>query len=513
MITIATLLERQAARHADMVALVDEATGNRWTIADLERGSAAVARTVQAAGIGHGDRLGLLSPNHPSMVLTYLAVARLGAVLVPINSRLTGPEIELLAADAGLSGLVGHRDLAPVALGAAAAIGLGAERLWWIGEGELPATGQDLEPVLAAASADDEPLKVDRSPTPDALRYLMYTSGPTGRPKGAMHTHGTTISATTGNLESMDYRPGDTYFNVMPLFHVASLAMVNMCLHRRCTMVLGRAFDPAGTWRTIAEHRVDAMMAVPAMLAAMAATYDPSLDTSSLRVLSTGAAPVPLPLLERFQELGIAILQAYGITEAGGAVAVLDSADALDHLGSTGKPLLALEMRIVGPGGAEVPAGEPGEIVVRGPAVTTGYWNLPEVTAEAIVDGWFHTGDIGVVDEDGYLTIRDRVKDMLISGGENVYPAEVESVLSGHPAVADIAVIGQPSGRWGESACAVVVPGDGFDAEDLLAWSRERLAGFKVPRAVVTVEGLPRNASGKILKHELRDRFPGPAPE
>ena len=253
------------------------------------------------------------------------------------------------------------------------------------------------------------------------------------------------------------------------------------------------------------------MMAVPAMLAAMAATYDPSLDTSSLRVLSTGAAPVPLPLLERFGELGIAILQAYGIAEAGGAVAVLDSADALDHLGSTGKPLLALEMRIVGPGGAEVPAGEPGEIVVRGPAVTTGYWNLPEVTAEAIVDGWFHTGDIGVVDEDGYLTIRDRVKDMLISGGENVYPAEVESVLSGHPAVADIAVIGQPSSRWGESACAVVVPGEGFDAEDLLAWSRERLAGFKVPRASCPVEDLPRNASGKILKHELRDRFPGPA--
>ena len=200
-------------------------------------------------------------------------------------------------------------------------------------------------------------------------------------------------------------------------------------------------------------------------------------------------------------------------TEAGGAVTVLDAADALDHLGSAGKPLLSLEMRIVGPGGAEAPPGEPGEIVVRGPAVTTGYWNLPEVTAETIVDGWFRTGDVGVVDGDGFLTIRDRLKDMLISGGENVYPAELESVLSGHPAVADVAVIGQPSDRWGESACAVVVPGDGFDADELLTWSRERLAGFKVPRAVVTVEDLPRNASGKILKHELRDRFPGPAPE
>ncbi len=511
MLTIATLLERQAARHAGMVALVDEATGRRWTIADLERASAAAARTFQTAGIGHGDRLGLLSPNHPSMVLTYLAVARLGAVLVPINSRLTASEVELLAADAGLSGLVAHRDLAAPALGAAAVVGLGADRTWWIGEGDLPTTGGDLEDVLATAT--DEPLTVDRPPVPDDLLYLMYTSGTTGRPKGAMHTHRTTMAATTGNLESMDYRPGDTYFNVMPLFHVASLAMVNMCLHRRCTMVLGRAFDPVGTWRTIADHRVDAMMAVPAMLAAMAATFDPSLDTSSLRVLSTGAAPVPLPLLERYRELGIAIVQAYGITEAGGAVTVLDSADALDHLGSAGKPLLSLEMRIVGAGGVEAPAGEPGEIVVRGPAVTTGYWGLPDVTAEALVDGWFHTGDVGVVDAEGFLTIRDRLKDMLISGGENVYPAELESVLSGHPAVADVAVIGQPSDRWGESACAVVVPGDGFDPDELLTWTRERLAGFKVPRAVATVEDLPRNASGKILKHELRDRFPGPAPE
>ncbi|HLT15841.1 MAG TPA: long-chain fatty acid--CoA ligase [Acidimicrobiales bacterium] len=512
MLTIATLLERQAARHASTVALVDEATDRSWTIRDLEVASRAVAHALADLGVAHGDRVGLLSANHPSIVPTYLAVARLGAVLVPVNARLTAPEIGAIAADAGISALVADRGLAEVATAVAGELQLPVERRLWIGDGDAPAEGRDLEPVIAA-TADPGPLQVAQPPVPEDLLYLMYTSGTTGRAKGAMHTHATTMAATSAVLEGMDYRPGDKYFNVMPLFHVASLAMVNICLARRCTMVLGRAFDPAGTWKTIADHRVDAMMAVPAMLQAMDATFDPSLDTSSLRVLSSGAAPVPLPLLERFHELGIDIVQAYGLTEAGGAVSVLDAADAVTHLGSAGKALLSLELRIEDEDGNELPPGEPGEIVVRGPSITTGYWQLPEVTAETIRDGWFHTGDVGVLDEEGFLTIRDRLKDMLISGGENVYPAEVESVLLGHPAVADVAVIGQPSPRWGESAVAVVVPGEGFDPDELIAWSRERLAGFKAPKAVVTVDALPRNASGKILKHELRDRFPGPAPE
>jgi acyl-CoA synthetase (AMP-forming)/AMP-acid ligase II len=336
----------------------------------------------------------------------------------------------------------------------------------------------------------------------------MYTSGTTGRPKGAMHTHATTVAAAVGAVEAMDYRPGDRYLNVLPLFHVASLAMVNICLYRRCTMVLGRDFDPARAWRTIAEQRVDAMMGVPVMLAAMLGARDPDLDTSSLRVLSTGAAPVPRPLLEAYRDLGIAIVQAYGLTEAGGAVSVLDAADAATHLGTAGKPLLDVELRIAGPDGGEAPPGTAGEIQVRGPSTSPGYWGLTDERP----DGWFATGDVGVVDEAGFLTVVDRLKDMVISGGENVYPAEVESVLSGHPAVADVAVIGQPSARWGESPCAVIVTADGFDPADLRTWAAERLAPFKQPRVIEVVDELPRNASGKVLKHVLRDRFPGPAP-
>lgn len=503
--TIATMLRRRAERQGSFTALVDDATGAEWTIGELEAASGIVAAALRDAGVGHGDRVGLLSVNHPSMIHTYLATARLGAVLVPVNWRLTVPEMTTIGADAAPTVLVADRALADNATELAAALDLGPDRLLWIGDGDAPADGIDLEHLLVTATPPAADAFAD--PDPDDLLYLMYTSGTTGRPKGAMHTHATTMAATAGALEAMDYRPGDRYFNVMPLFHVASLAMINICLQRRCTMVLGRAFDPSSVWNTIATRRIDAMMAVPVMLQAMAAVYDPELDTSCLRVLSSGAAPVPLPLLEHFHDLGIDIVQAYGLTEAGGAVSVLDAADAVDHLGSAGKAILSLDMRIESEDGAELPPGEPGEIVVKGPSITTGYWQLPDVTASTIPDGWFHTGDVGVLDDEGFLTIKDRVSDMIISGGENIYPAELESVLSGHETVTEVAVIGVPSEKWGESPCAVVVAGDGFDADALLEWSRDRLASFKIPSRVEVVDELPRNAAGKILKHELRARF------
>jgi O-succinylbenzoate-CoA ligase len=503
-LTIASMLERQASRHGGVVALVDEPTGEQWTIAELDAASAAAATALAAAGVGHGDRVGLLSPNHPAMVISYLAVARLGAVLVPLNWRLTEYELSAIGDDAGLVALIAHDELEPAAVVLADGASIPDRRRWWIGDGA--ATVASAGDALPIARAED--IAIDwPSPSPDDLLYLMYTSGTTGRPKGAMHTHATTLGAAIGAIEAMDYRPGDRYLNAMPLFHVASLAMVNICLRRRCTMVLGRAFDPATTWSTVANYRINAMMAVPAMLQMMADAFDESLDTSSLRVLSTGAAPVPLPLLERYHDLGIDIIQAYGLTESGGAVSVLDAEHAIDRLGSAGTALLTLEMRLVDADGTDVSAGAPGEIVLRGPAMAVGYWRAPEATERSFTSGWFRTGDVGIVDDEGFLTIRDRLTDMIISGGENVYPAEVESVLLDHPDVADVAVIGVSSPRWGESPCAVVVPRGEIDPAELIAWTRERLAAFKTPKIVEFVDTLPRNASGKLLKHELRDRY------
>lgn len=504
MLTIASLLQRRSERQAAHVALVDDATGETWTVAALDRCSAAAAGVLHAAGIRRGDRVGLLSPNYPAFVSVYLGVARLGAVLVPLNSRLTPPELAGIAGDAGLTALVAHADLAATADEVAATVGVPTTRRWTIA---APGVLQDALDAAHDPATEVTPVP-GPDPAPDDLLYLMYTSGTTGPPKGAVHTHASTVAAASGAVEAMDYRPGDRYLNVLPLFHVASLAMVNICLIRRCTMVLGREFVPDRVWRTIADRRIDAMMGVPVMLAALLATRDDTLDTSSLRVLSTGAAPVPRPLLEAYRDLGIGVVQAYGLTEAGGAVSVLDAADATDHLGSAGPPILSVELRITGPDQDPLPAGEAGEVQVRGPAISPGYWGL----ADDRPDGWFATGDVGVVDDQGYLTIVDRLKDLVISGGENVYPAEVESVLLAHDAVADVAVIGQPSERWGESPCAVVVAGEGFDADAVRAWAGERLARFKVPATFVSVDELPRNASGKVLKHELRRRFPGPAP-
>jgi acyl-CoA synthetase (AMP-forming)/AMP-acid ligase II len=289
----------------------------------------------------------------------------------------------------------------------------------------------------------------------------MYTSGTTGLPKGVMHTHDTVLWTNLTLATSTDFRQGDRFLNALPLFHVGALTPVLGCVFGAVTMVLLRAFDPGESWKIIRDEKITTTLMVPAMLQFMLAVYDAEQhDASGLRWVMSGASPVPVSLIEAYNDLDIEIHQVYGLTETCGPACLISAADAPTHIGSTGNAFFFTEVRVVRDDGTDCEPGEPGEVLVKGDHVMKGYWNRPDATAETLVDGWLHTGDIATMDADGFVTIVDRIKDMLISGGENVYPAEIENVLLGHDKIADAAVIGIPSEKWGESPLAVIVRSD-----------------------------------------------------
>jgi acyl-CoA synthetase (AMP-forming)/AMP-acid ligase II len=343
----------------------------------------------------------------------------------------------------------------------------------------------------------------------------MYTSGTTGRPKGAVHTHDSVQWALFTILASIDFRFADRYLIAPPLFHVAALTPLLGCIYRGLTTILVRSFDPRRIWEVFSDEQVNATLAVPAMLNFMLPTYDPQLrDSLVLRWIMSGASPVPQSLINSYADLGFEIHQVYGLTETCGPACVINSENALTHIGSTGKPFFHTEVRIVDEQGCEAEPGVAGEILVRGRHNMTGYWNRPEATAETFTDDWFRTGDVATRDADGFVYIQDRVKDMIISGGENVYPAEIEDVLLSHPDVADIAVIGMPSVRWGESPLAVVVSSDpDLDEATVLAHCANRLARFKLPKRAIFIDAIPRTPTGKVLKRVLREDYSFDAPE
>ena len=297
------------------------------------------------------------------------------------------------------------------------------------------------------------------------------------------------------------------------MFHVGALTPIALNVYLGATSIVMRAFDPALAWQLIERERVTIGLAVPAMLNFMLQVPDfDRFDRSSLRWIMTGAAPVPVALTQRYAELGISILQIYGLTESCGPACLMDAENALRIPESTGKAFFHTDVRIVDEHGNTCPPGVAGEVVIRGPHVMREYWNRPEATAETLRDGWLYTGDVAVMDAQGYVSIQDRIKDMIISGGENVYPAEIEGILMTHPGIVEAAVIGQASETWGESPMAVVVRKDASVTEaDVIEFCRGRLAGYKRPKSVAFVEVIPRNPSGKILKRVLRERFPGTA--
>jgi acyl-CoA synthetase (AMP-forming)/AMP-acid ligase II len=329
-----------------------------------------------------------------------------------------------------------------------------------------------------------------------------------------MHSHATAIWGVLTIAATTYYREHERYLACLPMFHVGALTPITVNVYRGAASVVMRTFDPLKAWQLIESERVTCGLAVPAMLNFMLQVGDLSrFDHSSMRWCMSGAAPVPVALIESYAKLGIEVHQIYGLTESCGPACLIDADNALLKVGSTGKAFFHTDIRVVNDAGANCAPDEPGEVLVRGPHVMHGYWNRPDATAETIIDGWLHTGDIAVMDQDGFIFIQDRIKDMIISGGENVYPAEIENLLMVHDGIAEAAVIGQPSEKWGESPFAIVVRKDsGLTEADVLNFCRGRLANYKRPYGVTFVEQIPRNPSGKILKRLLREQFPGPAP-
>jgi fatty-acyl-CoA synthase len=468
-----------------------------------------MAAALRDGGVRHGDRVAYLGLNHPAFFETMFAAARLGAIFVPLNFRLTSPELSFIVNDAGVHTIVAddlHRKLVDTVRDELPC------RRYLSSEGEEEGWTTLLQ-AKAAAPASDETSLPHEAVDGDEVALIMYTSGTTGRPKGAMLTHANLWWNNVIALLLTDMLESDVSLVVAPLFHIGGLNVTTLqAWMKGAENVLHRGFDPGKFIEDIARYDVTIAFAVPAML--LFVSQHPSFadaDLTTVRSIVCGGAPVPESLIKTYIGRGIQINQGYGLTETSPCVSFLTPEHALSKVGSAGRAPMFLDIRLEGADGATI--SEPdarGEICVRGPNVMKGYWNRPEATAAAIdAEGWFHTGDVGYFDAEGFLFVADRIKDMVITGGENVYPAEVESVLYTHPAVSDVAVIGLPDERWGEAVTAVVVlqPGAALTLEQLREFAGESLARYKLPSRLEFADVLPRNPAGKVLKYDLRDRF------
>jgi fatty-acyl-CoA synthase len=497
--TMSDQLARHAHKIPDTVALRFEGTGR--TYAELDERVTRLARALQQRGVGTGDRLAVLALNGMEAWEAYLAGVRLGAIVVPVNFRLVADEVAYVLADSGATALVVDAALAGVAAKA---------REQAPDVATVLVIGEEYEAALAAAG--DEPLDVVVDE--DEPAFIMYTSGTTGRPKGAVLTHRNLLMHVFSQITHLGWHPEDRVAAPgAPLFHIAGLAGGLPPLLVGGTNVIMRsgAFDPVETLDMIEREKVSSIFLVPAMWAAVVAV--PGIadrDLSHLHRISWGAAPASTTLLRTLIDSfpQAEVVTAFGQTECSPVTCFLRGEDSIRKIGSVGTPMLNVEVRVVDESMNDVPRGEVGEIVYRSPMVMKEYWNKPEETALAFDGGWFHSGDLVRQDDDGYFYVVDRLKDMIISGGENIYCAEVEDVLAAHPKVAEVALISVPDTKYGEAPLAVVAPRDAADpptSEELAAWCRERLARYKNPREYSIVGALPRNPSGKVLKTSLRE--------
>ncbi|WP_297080962.1 long-chain fatty acid--CoA ligase [uncultured Demequina sp.] len=467
-----------------------------------------VARLAQALadrGLSKRDRLVYLGNNHPDFLTTFFACGLLGAIFVPLNTRLAPRELEYMIEDSSAVFLVTHDSVRDLARAAAWSSGI-RKRLVVDGAADLPAV-ESLDEVIDAT----EPTFLDTEVSLDDPAMILYTSGTTGQPKGAVLTHGNLTWNVLNAIVDYDVTRDEVAMMMSPMFHVAALSMGALpTLLKGGAVVLHERFEASDVLHAIEEHGITSLSGVPTTFQFL--SEDPAWDTtdlSSIRKLTCGGSAMPLRVIEAYEARGLAFSSGYGMTEASPGATSLPVSKARDHAGTSGLAHFFTDVRVVGDDGRALPVGEAGEIQISGPNVIREYWRRPEATAEARDGEWFRTGDIGRLDDDGYLTVTDRLKDMIISGGENVYPAEIEQIVMEMPAVRSIAVIGVSDERWGEVPLAIVALHEGAQVtpEDVLSHVRGRVAKYKLPRAAVLVDDLPRTASGKVRKVELRKRF------
>jgi acyl-CoA synthetase (AMP-forming)/AMP-acid ligase II len=481
-------LGRAARFYSERIALAS--AGRRPTFQDLHDRVRRIAASLRRQGFGIGDRLALLLPNEADYIELIFACTWLGAIAVPLNSRLTAKEIDHVLADANPRGIIRHSSM-PVP----------TVQLKW----QLVL---DEQPLDAQSESFPEAIY-----DPEAVLAFIYTSGTTGRPKGVVLTHANILASLNHVNYWMPYQEGGVYLHAAPIFHIADFPFLfGACAFGTCQVTIPK-FSPQSFCEAVERERVTHTVLVPTMINML--TQFPDLknyDLSSLGYIGYGGSPIAPELIQQVRKIlpGLKLVQVYGLSETGFLSGLRDDEHTRERLKSCGRSCPGIDVRVVDESGKEVEAGHPGELVARGENVMNCYWNNTEETALAFRDGLFRTGDIGYQDKDGYLYILDRLKDMIVTGGENVYCGEVEAVINEHPAIREAAVFGIPDPQWGElvATCVVLKPRYALSAEDLTAYCRRSLANFKVPRLIEYSEvELPKVGSGKILKRVLRDRF------
>ncbi len=509
-VSFSDVVRDHARRSGEAIAFTY--AGEDISFAALDDGADRVANGLAALGVQPGERVAFLGKNHPFYFEALLGAARMGAVMTPVNWRLAAPEVAYILDDCRARVVFVGEGFAAV-LGAIREDTARVEQVIGIDAPDYP--GSDYRIWRDGFAATPPAHRV--RPGDDALQ--LYTSGTTGKPKGAVMTHAAILASrdpAAGGAAMRAWQepvPGDVTLLAMPCFHISGTGTGIGTMVAGTHAIVLPEYDPGKALDLIEQRNIAKIFLVPAAIRTLIDhPRAGEVDFTRLRYVTYGASPIPLDLMrEAMRVLGCGFVQMYGMTETCGTIVALDPEDHVPEgsprMRSVGRPLAGVEIKVVDKAGNDVPVGSVGEIAARSKTNMRGYWNNPEATAAAIdADGWLRTGDAGYLDADGYLYIHDRVKDMIISGGENVYPAEVENALYSHPAVADVAVIGVPDARWGEAvkACVVVKPGETLTEAELIAHARRHIAGYKCPKSVDVMPVLPRNPSGKILRRELR---------